>query len=196
MTDWAVITAETVALKVAVVAPAGTVTDAGTVTATLLLARLTASPPVGAAAFTVTVQASVPAPAMELLVQVTADGTGVPVPVRATAPGEGVRGAAAAANPEETIRKPQVRRVSSVAQVRVVQPTRDGVAVLSALNGNLAANLMARQKARRIIDAGGTTIPMAYFFPESVLMRVFSLPHVIQSVRTEVSQSVAEFAFR
>ena len=47
------------------VALAGTVTEAGTVAAGLLLDRLTVSPPDGAAMFSVTVQASVPAPVMD-----------------------------------------------------------------------------------------------------------------------------------
>lgn len=58
---WVVVTAVTVAEKAPLVDPAGTVTDAGTVTALLLLARVTANPPAGAAALSVTVQASVPA---------------------------------------------------------------------------------------------------------------------------------------
>ncbi len=62
---------------------AGTVTVAGTVTAVLLLERLTTNPPLGAAAFNVTVQASVPEPVMEPLPQVTAL-TVVPVPLRLT----------------------------------------------------------------------------------------------------------------
>jgi hypothetical protein len=45
-----------VALKVAVVAPAVTVTDAGTVSEVLLLARVTLAPPAGAAVLRVTVQ--------------------------------------------------------------------------------------------------------------------------------------------
>ena len=45
-----------VALKVAVVAPAATVTEAGTVSRALLLASVTLVPPVGAAWVTVTVQ--------------------------------------------------------------------------------------------------------------------------------------------
>jgi hypothetical protein len=44
-----------VALKLAVVAAAATVTDAGTVKAGLLLDRVTAAPPAGAAAVRVTV---------------------------------------------------------------------------------------------------------------------------------------------
>ena len=51
-------------------APEGTVTEAGTVIAVLLLARLTASPVVGAAAVNVTVQLSEPAPIIEVLAQV------------------------------------------------------------------------------------------------------------------------------
>jgi hypothetical protein len=54
-------TAATVAVKLAEVAPAATVTEDGTVTDEALLARLTAKPPVGAAAVNVTVHESVPA---------------------------------------------------------------------------------------------------------------------------------------
>ena len=66
-----VVTAETVAVNPALVAPAGTVTDPGTVTALLLLERLTVRPPVPAAADRLTVQASLPAPVNELLAQLT-----------------------------------------------------------------------------------------------------------------------------
>ena len=55
------VTAATVALNPAVVDPAGTVTEAGTVTDELLLDSVTTAPPAGAAAVSVTVQASVPA---------------------------------------------------------------------------------------------------------------------------------------
>jgi hypothetical protein len=48
--------AAAVALKVAVVAPAATVTDAGTVSSALLLASVTLEPPVGAVWVRVTVQ--------------------------------------------------------------------------------------------------------------------------------------------
>jgi hypothetical protein len=71
-----VLTEDTVAVKLAVVAPAATVTLAGTTTAELLLARLTANPPLGAAAFSVTVQLSVPAPVIDPLAQVSALNTG------------------------------------------------------------------------------------------------------------------------
>ncbi len=57
------------AVKLPVVAPAATVTLAGTVTAELLLAKLTVSPPVGAAALNVTVQLSVPAAVIDPLAQ-------------------------------------------------------------------------------------------------------------------------------
>ena len=63
------VTAATVAVNPALIAPAGTVTVAGTVTAALPLERLTASPPVAAAADRPTVQASVPAPVIELCAQ-------------------------------------------------------------------------------------------------------------------------------
>jgi hypothetical protein len=70
------LTGDTVAVNPAVVDPAGTVTEAGTVTALLLLARPTAKPPVGAAAFSVTVQLFVPAPVIDPIVQVNALSTG------------------------------------------------------------------------------------------------------------------------
>jgi hypothetical protein len=81
----AVDTAEMVAEKLALVEPEATVTVAGTATDALLLATLTVAPPVAAAGFTVTVQASVPAPVMEELVQESAVRTGTPVPLNATA---------------------------------------------------------------------------------------------------------------
>jgi len=55
------------------VEPAATVTEAGTVTDELLLARLTVNPPVAAAAFRVTVQLSVPAPVKDPLAQLRED---------------------------------------------------------------------------------------------------------------------------
>jgi hypothetical protein len=77
-----VVTAETVAVKLPVLDPAATVTDAGTVTAVLLLAKLTANPPLAAAALNVTVQLSVPAPVIDPLVQLSPFNTGTPVPLR------------------------------------------------------------------------------------------------------------------
>jgi hypothetical protein len=62
VTDWAEFTTDAVAVKVAALEPAGTVTDAGTDTALLLLDRLTVKPPVEAADASDTVQVSVPAP--------------------------------------------------------------------------------------------------------------------------------------
>ena len=76
------LTAVIVAVKLPVVAPAATVTLAGTVTAELLLTRLTANPPLAAAAFKVTVQLSVPAPVTDPLVQLNALSTGTPLPLR------------------------------------------------------------------------------------------------------------------
>jgi hypothetical protein len=58
-----VIEAAAVALKVAVVAPAATVTDAGTVSEVLLLASVTLDPPAGAAWLSVTVHVLI-APAL------------------------------------------------------------------------------------------------------------------------------------
>jgi hypothetical protein len=67
-------------VNVALVAPDATVTDAGTVTAVLLLARLTTNPPLGAAVFNVTVQLSVPAPVIDPLVHVKPVSTGTATP--------------------------------------------------------------------------------------------------------------------
>jgi hypothetical protein len=77
-----VLTDETVAVKLAVVAPAATVTEAGTITAELLLATPTANPPLAAATFSVTVQLSVPAPVIDAVLQVKPLNAGVPEPLR------------------------------------------------------------------------------------------------------------------
>jgi hypothetical protein len=79
-----VLTDKTVAVKMAVVAPAATVTEAGTVTAELLLARPTANPPLAAATFSVTVQLSVPALVIDPLVHVNPLNRGIPNPLRLT----------------------------------------------------------------------------------------------------------------
>ena len=72
------------AVNPALVAFAGTVTAAGTTTAELLLDKLTVIPPLGAAAVSETVHASVPDPVMAPLVHASAPsaaGTAVPVPL-------------------------------------------------------------------------------------------------------------------
>lgn len=84
VTAWALVADETVAEKLALVAPVATVTVAGTVTAALLLARFTAKPPLAAAALRLTVQTSVPAPFIDELEQESAVSVGVPVPLRLT----------------------------------------------------------------------------------------------------------------
>jgi hypothetical protein len=83
--DCALVTAATLAVKVALVAVAGTVTELGTVTALLLLASVTTVPPVGAEPDRLTVQESPSAPVMEVLLQeipLTVAATVVPVPLR------------------------------------------------------------------------------------------------------------------
>ena len=75
----------TVAVKLADAAPAATETVAGTVTAVLLLARVTVEPPVAAATLTVTVQTSVVEPVTDKFAQVTPVILGIPVPVRVIA---------------------------------------------------------------------------------------------------------------
>ena len=81
------VTAEAMAVKFAVVVPAGTVTAAGTTTAELLLVRLTLWPPEAAAPLSVTMQESDAAPARVAFVQDKALTEGVfdaPMPLRLT----------------------------------------------------------------------------------------------------------------
>jgi hypothetical protein len=78
---WAVLTAQTVAVKVFEVAFEATFTIDGTDTARLLLDRYTALLLVPAAALSVTVQMSVPAPVIDALVQLRPLTTACPVPL-------------------------------------------------------------------------------------------------------------------
>jgi len=78
VTVCAALTAETGATNGALVAPDGTVTEAGTMMALLLLAKVIARPEVGAAAVSFTVQFSVPAPVMEELEQLKDASEAVP----------------------------------------------------------------------------------------------------------------------
>ena len=84
----AVVTDAMPAEKAALLALAGMLTVAGSVTAASLLERLTLSPSLPAAALRVTVQTSVPGPVIELLAQESAlsvlgeSGATVPVPLR------------------------------------------------------------------------------------------------------------------
>ena len=80
----AVLTAATVAVKLALVAPATMTTEDGTVTAEEVLDRLTTWPPVGAGALRVTVQVSVAAFVSEALAQLRLLGIANPVPLKAT----------------------------------------------------------------------------------------------------------------
>ena len=84
VTACADVTDDTVAVNPALVAFAGTINVAGTVTAALLLARLTVRPPLPAAAVNVTVQLSLPDSVIDALLQENAlnvAGTAVPVAV-------------------------------------------------------------------------------------------------------------------
>lgn len=67
------VTAAAVAAKVAVLLPAATVTEAGTVTELLLSERVTTVPPVGAAPVKITVHVAVAAPVSDAGVQLSAD---------------------------------------------------------------------------------------------------------------------------
>jgi len=78
------LTALAVAVKLALLAPDCTVTDEGTLTADLLLARLTVKPPL-AAVFRLTVQLSVPAPVIAPLAQLRPLNPARPLPLKLTA---------------------------------------------------------------------------------------------------------------
>lgn len=69
---WAEPTAATIAVKLALVASAGTVTETGTVTEGSLLERFTSNPPFAATPLSVTMQASVPDPVIDLAAHVNA----------------------------------------------------------------------------------------------------------------------------
>ncbi len=73
-------TGDTLAIKLALIAPAATVIELGTFTNELLLERVTTYPPLAAAAFNVAVQLSVPEPVIERLAQVSPLNTGTPMP--------------------------------------------------------------------------------------------------------------------
>jgi hypothetical protein len=84
VTVWSAVNAETAALKVALVAFAGTVTLTGTATNELLLDRVTVSPLLPAGAARPTVQASVPAADIDPLTHVRAlnvPGAAIPAPL-------------------------------------------------------------------------------------------------------------------
>jgi hypothetical protein len=83
----AVVTAATLAVKVAEVAVVGTVRELGTVTEPLLLVRATLKPPEGADPESVTVHESASAPVMDVLphvIALTVGATVEPVPLKVT----------------------------------------------------------------------------------------------------------------
>jgi hypothetical protein len=80
VTACATFTAETVAEKLPLVAPAVSVIVAGTTNEESLLARFTFRPPIGTAALVAKVQLSVPAPVIVLLVQLMRVNCGTPLP--------------------------------------------------------------------------------------------------------------------
>jgi len=89
--DCAIVTAATLAAKVAEVAVAGTVTELGMLTELLLLLRATDNPPEGAEPESVTVQESDKAPVTDVLLHDRALTLGVavvPVPLRLTVTGD------------------------------------------------------------------------------------------------------------
>lgn len=87
VTDWVLLTEATFAVKAALVAAAGTVTELGIVTAALLVPSPTLNPPVGAGPDKLSVHGSAIDPVIEVLLQDSALTAGVavaPVPLRLT----------------------------------------------------------------------------------------------------------------
>jgi hypothetical protein len=84
VTVCAVLETVAVRLKLAFDWPAATVTDAGTVTAALLLERLTAMPLLSAAVFSVTVQMSEPEPVIAPVAHPSLFTIGTPLPDKPT----------------------------------------------------------------------------------------------------------------
>ena len=80
--DCSELTGEADAVKIALLAPAGTVTVPGTLTNELLLARFTAKPPLADAAFSATEQLTVPELEIAPAEQLSALSSGTPVPLR------------------------------------------------------------------------------------------------------------------
>jgi len=86
-TDCALLTEATLAVNAALVAVAGMVTELGTVTMPLLLARLTLTPPVGAEPDKLTEHESASAPVIDVLLHctpLTVGFTAMPVPLTLT----------------------------------------------------------------------------------------------------------------
>jgi hypothetical protein len=84
VTAWAELTDPANAVKLAVVWPAGIVTEAGTVIAELLLVIPTGTPPLPAVPFRVTEQLSLPVPGIEALAQLNALNNAEPTPLNGT----------------------------------------------------------------------------------------------------------------
>jgi hypothetical protein len=76
------VTDEPVTVNTALLVPKGIIIEDGTVAAALLLDKVTACPPAGAAAFKVTVQEEVAAPKRALLAHAIALTAGTPAPLR------------------------------------------------------------------------------------------------------------------
>jgi hypothetical protein len=160
----AVLTDETVAANLALLAPAATVTEAGTVTALLLLERLTLNPPLGAAALNATVQESVPAPAIDPLAQLNADrlavvaGTAAPrcrAKVSATLPALAVRVAVCAVLTDETV----------AVKLAVVEPA----ATVTDVGTVTALSLLERLTVRPLLGAAAFNATVQESVPAPVI---------------------------
>ena len=84
VTAWLDVTVDRLALKTALLAPAGTMIETGTLPAALLLDRITDWPPVGAVALNPTVHDEFAGPTSELLAHASVLTTESPAPLRAT----------------------------------------------------------------------------------------------------------------
>lgn len=197
------LTAAIVAVKLLVAAPAATLTFAGTPTAELLLARLTANPPLGADSVSVTVQLSVPAPVIDELPQLSPLNSGGFVPtwlaassctsnVSATSPALAVNVAVSVALTAETLAvkltavDPSATVTEAgklIAALSLVRPTANPPLVAAVLSStvqmSLAGPVASASTQLNELNAGGLGVAAAVPVP---LNPTTSVPFAVASL--------------
>ncbi len=162
----AVLTGDTMAVNVALLAPAATVTVAGTDTALLLLARLTPNPLLGAAALSFTEQLSLPAAVIELLVQLSEDRFVV---------GAGAAGAASSCRAKVSVTVPALAVRVAVCAVLTGETVAVNVALLapaatvSVAGTDTALLLLARLTPNPLLGAAALSATVQESVPAPVI---------------------------
>src|SRR5258708_5681061 len=187
VTACAVVTDDTVAVNPALVVFAGTTSVAGTVTAPLLLARLTLRPPLPAAAASVTVQLSVPDAAMDTLLQENAFNTGgAAVPVLA-----GLFTAVPQPNGEMAPREQANIANSSLHRPsnRRIQPSLQGLFELSTSVTFANVRALARDQRQKVASATcETSEQQRSRFPKDIRLRGCYWFHPEAAMSSQVSR--------